>query len=111
MHLQVHRDIQKSFFLTYLTLFEPGAPRTEPFCTAPHRCRSVRCAVRRMYRTGPTVRCVVQQKGPLNRTAPNPGITSRQGAGRVDSEDGLTHFLSGMKPWGGWTARMDSPIS
>ena len=28
-----------------------------------------------MYRTGPAVRCVVQQKGPLNCTAPNPGIT------------------------------------
>ena len=77
MHLQVRRrNIQKSFFLTYWTLFEPGALHTEPFCTAPHRCRLVRCVVRRLYQTGPTVRCVVQQKGPLNRTALNPGITS-----------------------------------
>ena len=83
MHLQVCRDIQKSFFLTYSTLFEPGAPRTEPFRTAPHQCRSVRCAVWHMYRTGPAVRCVVQQKGPLNRTAPNPGITIRKEDERV----------------------------
>ena len=29
-----------------------------------------------MFRTGPVVRCAVRQKGPLNRTAPNPGITT-----------------------------------
>ena len=53
MHLQVRRDIQKSFFLTYWTLFEPGALRTKPFRTALHRCRLVQCAVWRMYQTGP----------------------------------------------------------
>ena len=29
-----------------------------------------------MFRTGPVVRCAVRQKGPLNQTAPNPGITN-----------------------------------
>ena len=75
VHLQVPHDILKTFFLTYWTWFEPSALCTEPFRTDLHWCGAVRCAVRCMFWTGLMIWCAVWQKGPLNQTTLNPGIT------------------------------------